>query len=294
MAIPDSPTFVVQSPTSPISQFALRILVEGNEFDPEPIGTAVWICGHLVLTARHNIEYIIKKYGAVRSGQNKNIAEISNYSVRLYQVWPNADYAIWEIREAWCSGESDLALMSLSLWGHTGEQPPDPAFGLSMRGLPPPKGSKVSGFGYHSITTAIKRHPDGNYHLDLNDVPQATSGQVTDVFPLGRDRVMYPFPCFQVNARFDHGMSGGPVFDESGKLVGIICGSLQSSDLEETISYVAAIWPALRILIQGKKAGHPKPEQLYPAVDLAIDGILSVSDLSELDPAWFPGRNLKV
>ncbi len=223
----------------------------------------------------------------------KKTAEITNYSVRLYQVWPNADYAIWEIREAWCSGESDLALLSLSLWGHSGEHPPDPAFGILMRGLPPLKGSKISGFGYHSITTKIERHPDGNYHLDLNDIPQATTGQVTDVFPLRRDSALYSFPCFQVNARFDHGMSGGPVFDEEGKLVGIICGSLESTEREESVSYVATIWPALRILINGKKAGHPKPTQPYPAIDLAIDGTLSVSDLSELDPAWFPGRKLK-
>src|SRR4051794_28469397 len=52
--IPDQPTFVVQPSDTPISRFALRILVEGEGLQPTPtpIGTAVWVCGHLALTAK--------------------------------------------------------------------------------------------------------------------------------------------------------------------------------------------------------------------------------------------------
>lgn len=290
MAIPENPTFLVQSPTSPISQVALRILVEGDGIHPTPIGTGVWICGHLVLTARHNIEHIIQEFGAQYS--NPKNASVSNYSVRLYQIWPGPQYAVWEAREVWCSAESDLALIHLAPWGYSGAKPPDPSFGLMMNGLPPLTGSKVAGFGFHSSTTEIVPYSDGNYHLDLNDVPQSTTGQVIEVFNYRRDQGLYNFPCFQVNARFDPGMSGGPVFDQSGKLVGIICGSLTSMDDEEDISYVATIWPALRIMIQAKKAGQPKPKHRYPAIDLALSGFFRVADLSELDPAWFPDRNL--
>lgn len=154
--------------------------MEGSGLDPEPIGTAVWICGHLALTARHNIEYIVRKYGAQFSDENSG--EVSSYAIRLYQIWPGPEYAIWEVRTAWCSAESDLALLHLSLWGHTAKQPPNPAFGLRLKGLPPTVGSRVAGFGYHSSTTNFIRHPDGNYHLDLNDVPQSTTGVVRAVF----------------------------------------------------------------------------------------------------------------
>ena len=39
---------------------------------------------------------------------------------------------------------------------------------------------------------------------------------------------MLPFPCYHVGARFDAGMSGGPVFDEYGSLCGLVCASLGS------------------------------------------------------------------
>lgn len=290
MTIPEFPTFIVQPATSPASQVALRILVEGAGIDPEPIGTAVWICSHLVLTARHNIVDIARRFGTGRLDETK--LSITEYSIRLYQILPGPEYVIWEARDIWCSAESDLALINVSLWGYSGERLPDSSFGLVMKGLPPPLSSKVAGFGYHSITTSVQRHSDGRYHLDLNDVPQATTGYVTDVFPDGRDSAMYPFPCFQVNARFDHAMSGGPVFNETGQLVGIICGSLDSMDDGEEVSYVATIWPVLRILIRAKRAGHPTPKQSYPAIDLALDGLLAIADLSDLNSSWFPGREL--
>ena len=87
-------------------------------------------------------------------------------------------------------------------------------------------------------------------------------------------------------------MSGGPVFDESGNLVGIICGSLESEEETEEVSYVAAIWPMLRILIDGKRVGQAPPPAKYPAIDLALDGVLSVVDMGSLSPQWFPGRDL--
>lgn len=291
MPIADIPTFQEQSPTTPASQFALRILVEGNNITPDPIGTAVWVCGHLVLTARHNIEYIQRKYS--QDGVKDGIHEVSNYAIRLYQILPGPDYAIWEVRSISCSPMSDLALMHVVLWGYSSEQPPNPAFGLSMRGLPPDVGAKIAGFGYHSIqAVATPKENSNDYHLDLNDVPQATTGLVTAVFPERRDSAMYNFPCFQVNARFDAGMSGGPVFNEQGQLIGIISGNLPADENAEDVSYVASIWPMLRILIDFKKAGQPQPTERYPAIDLALEGLLHVADLRQLNPTWFPGRTL--
>jgi hypothetical protein len=287
-SIPDVPTFVVQPPSTPVSQFALRILVEATSIEPEPIGTAVWIAGHLALTAKHNIDYILREYCPTLT--QKSTAETDSIAVRFYQVLPGPDYAIWELRTAWCSAESDLALLHLAPWGHTAKQSPDPAFGIRMKGLLPVPQSRIAGFGYHSSKTSITRHADGNYHLDLNDIPQATTGVVTAVFPDGRDRGMYPFPCFQVNAKFNSGMSGGPVFDETGHLIGVICGSLPAVANEDDVSYVAAIWPMFRILIDAKVANRPKPTDKYPAIDLALAGVLSVADLHLFNPRWFPGR----
>lgn len=48
-------------------------------------------------------------------------------------------------------------------------------------------------------------------------------GTIRQVYPFGRDAVMLAFPCFEIEARFDPGMSGGLVVDESGRLCGLIC-----------------------------------------------------------------------
>jgi Trypsin-like peptidase domain len=222
--IPLLPTFKVQPADTPIAQFALRLTVELPHQNPEPVGTAVWICGHLVLTARHNIEHILRKHGAGAAREEGR--EVQAYSIRLYQVFAGRKYAIWEVRQAWLSRESDLALLNVVLWQSSHPESLDPAVGLLMRGLPPPVGSKVAGFGHHSQTANITFGEGDDYHLEMNGVPQTTTGVVEDVFEVARDSGLYNFPCFQVNARFDPGMSGGPVFDEAGRLVGIISGSL--------------------------------------------------------------------
>ena len=42
------------------------------------------------------------------------------------------------------------------------------------------------------------------------------------MFRQGRDRLILPTACFETSARFDPGMSGGPVSDEEGAVCGVI------------------------------------------------------------------------
>jgi hypothetical protein len=37
---------------------------------------------------------------------------------------------------------------------------------------------------------------------------------------------MLNFPCFEVHAKFAHGMSGGIVVDEDGRLCGLVCAGI--------------------------------------------------------------------
>ena len=267
------------------------MMVEHPRRAPQPIGTAVWICAHLVLTARHNVQDIIARFGS--EGGSTLEREITDYSIRLYQVFKGPRYVVWEARQIWCSAESDLALLNVELWRASHPEQVNPAVGLMMRALPPPKGSRVAAFGYHSQTADIALGDGDNYHLEIKGVPQSATGIVEDVFEAKRDSAMYNFPCYQVNARFDGGMSGGPVFDEYGHLAGIVSGSLPASEGGNATSYVTSLWPMLRILIDARKAGHPPAPTRYPAIDLAIDRILAVADLSSLNLRWFPGRRLQ-
>ncbi len=75
------------------------------------IGTATLIGGHLAVTARHVIEAVTRKFGA---RQVPGGAEVSEYSLRLYQVLPGPVYRIWNVCRAWIC-PSDIAILHLGL-----------------------------------------------------------------------------------------------------------------------------------------------------------------------------------
>lgn len=54
-----------------------------------------------------------------------------------------------------------------------------------------------------------------------------------------------PSPCFEVAMETLGGMSGGPVFNSDGRLVGIV-----SSSLEGGPSYVTLLWDAIRLRVE--------------------------------------------
>ena len=104
---------------------------------------------------------------------------------------------------------------------------------------------------------------------------------------------MLSFPCYEVNARFDHGMSGGIVVDDSGALCGLICCSLPAGQSRRLCCEPRkTLWPMLRTLISADLDGHYPKGVTYPMIDLALDGLIGVTDLALLDPRYFPGRVL--
>ncbi|WP_142916619.1 trypsin-like peptidase domain-containing protein, partial [Klebsiella pneumoniae] len=66
-----------------------------------------------------------------------------------------------------------------------------------------------------------------------------SSGLVTAAFPQGRGERM-PAPCIEVEMDTMGGMSGGPVVDSDGNVIGVV-----SSSFDGGPSYVTLIWDAL-------------------------------------------------
>jgi hypothetical protein len=285
-----TPAFRDERLDSPISEFALRVVVEFEGWQLYVVGTASLIAGHLAITARHVLEHVVRTYGAKRKSE-KNV-EIDGYTLRLYQVLPGPIYRVWNVYTAWpCT--SDIAILHLGLWRTSSPEETIEWKQPRLRVLPPPVGEKVVAFGYRESKIQVTEGPDGQHHIQLNDRPTTSIGTITQVYPSGRDRVFLPFPCFEVEARFDPGMSGGMVIDEAGALCGLICASLQHSDLAASpVSYVASLWPMLTTEISADRGNKYPRGVTYPMIDLAIDGLIAVNDLHDLETRHFPGKNL--
>lgn len=73
-------------------------------------------------------------------------------------------------------------------------------------------------------------------------------GTVVEIHDERRDNFSITWPCFRVNARFDGGMSGGPVFNEAGELCGLVCACMPPGEPGgDHVSYVTSLWPMLAI-----------------------------------------------
>ena len=75
--------------------------------------------------------------------------------------------------------------------------------------------------------------------------PLVSSGLVTASYPHGRGERMRS-PCVEVAMEALGGMSGGPAFNEDGRLIGIV-----SSSFDGGPSYVTLVWDSFRVSIDG-------------------------------------------
>jgi hypothetical protein len=288
--LPPTPAFRDEQPDSPISEIALRVVVERDGWRLDVIGTATLIAGHLAITANHVLEYAVRTYGVKQKDDTQ--LEIDAFELKLYQVLPGPVYRIWRVFAAWpCATDVVILHLGLDRTSLPGEkiewrQP-------RLRVLPPPVGQAVVAFGYRESQVTVTEGGDGQHHIELNDRPTTSIGRIKQIYPSGRDAVMLPFPCFEIEARFDPGMSGGLVIDEAGAVCGLICASLQHSDVNAPpISYVASLWPMLKTGISVDRGDRYPRGISYPLIDLAIDGIITVTDLHEIDPVLFPDKQL--
>jgi hypothetical protein len=184
--LPETPAFRDERPDSPISEIALRVVVERSDWQFEVVGTATLISAYLAITANHVLEHAVRKYGFTRK-ETASI-EIDAFELKLWQVLPGPAYRTWRVFAAWpCA--TDVVILHLGLdrtslpgetiqWRHP-----------RLRVLPPPLGQTVVAFGYRESRITVTES-DGQHHIDLNDRPRTSIGKIKEVYSSGRDSVM--------------------------------------------------------------------------------------------------------
>ena len=134
-----------------------------------------------------------------------------------------------------------------------------------MRGLPG-VGESLEIVGFRAPSASVEMRDD-RPAISVNGSMLVCRGTVTAHFLNGRDASMIPWAVTEVDCASWGGMSGGPVFDQHGKLFGILCSSL-NDDAGSGTSYVSMLWPALDVPFEG---GWPQPWSTGTSSLLSID-----------------------
>ncbi|KGV27161.1 peptidase S7, Flavivirus NS3 serine protease family protein [Burkholderia pseudomallei MSHR4462] len=103
--------------------------------------------------------------------------------------------------------------------------------------------------------------------------PGYYAGQVIEVYPAGRDRILMPGPCFQTSVHLHGGSSGGPVFNRQGEVIGI---NSTSFDAATNISFAACVAQLLDLVVDDVEI-PPAPATQISLRCLADLGHIAVS-----------------
>ncbi len=252
------PTFKSLVSRSPITQIAMPLVAE-RDADLVVGGTAVFVGPRLAVTAMHVIdEFRSRLDGHAGVGDHE-----TSFGITAMMMFDDGKTGmLWSVRKVFGHAASDIALLALepSSPVPSGQTLGSPRVDL----LPPRVGERISAFGY---ARTAARWSGGAVEFEHD--PCTAIGEVTEVHEERRDARMLPFPCFAVNARFDGGMSGGPVFNDDGYLCGIVCSSIASNAPDEDhTSYVSSLWPLLGMPVAVPLDAHAPADDTYPARSL--------------------------
>jgi hypothetical protein len=114
--------------------------------------------------------------------------------------------------------------------------------------------------GERLVIAGIRHHADEptpiNTTAELAISMMVAPGTVTARYEHGRDRVLLPGPCFEMDCPAIGGMSGGPAFDEEGFLIGMVTSSIEGDLAGPT--FVSLLWPCF-----GEEINPSWPQGLY-------------------------------
>jgi hypothetical protein len=271
---------------SPITEVAV-MLVAQKDGTYSSLGSGVIIGPTIAITARHVVDAFSRYHEGLAIEQ---LGSEGTFSLQAIQFLENGTKGLaWDVRQIYVNPDPTFTdIVFLRLQPTSNDHIKYEWKKVRMQLLPPNVGTIVSAFGYHSTSVATT---ESKIELDTN--PYTTSGRVEEIHHERRDAARLSFPCFRTNARFDPGMSGGPVFSEEGRLCGIICSNMppDTGDPDgEHISYVSTLWPSMGILVSFDREGCAHGIS-YPAFELATGNFIEAVDKEKVSVSYDAATN---
>ncbi|WP_084439203.1 S1 family peptidase [Sphingobium sp. TCM1] len=99
-----------------------------------------------------------------------------------------------------------------------------PPLPVRLSGRRPEVADRVLAIGYPELTCLKHDEPDKT--MRFTERMYGAVGTITGLLPQGRG-LSYPWPLIEVEAHWRSGMSGGPVFNELGEVIGLVSFSLE-------------------------------------------------------------------
>lgn len=267
---------------SEAERVAGRVIAIANDNQVLASGSCVRIAPGLYLTAAHVMQDFLLNFGDT----NKHC----NFTVWIVHIHAGPAIEIWALDKFWLPGNTDIAVLhAIPYLEETARLAGVHTVGIDL--APPAIGSRIFGFGFHSSKGKVSINDNGRINLDIWGEPATTVGEIQDVHFNIRDRYHLNYPCFQVNARFDGGMSGGPIFSGNGNLCGIIGTNfslLEPEPDKESISYGITLWPIMATPLDIDIRTGLSCER-YCLIELAKRGIIHVVDFSTISATLLSG-----
>jgi hypothetical protein len=244
------------------SQSFVMAVVHYRDKKVRCLGTCFSISGRgLIVTARHVVEEVTKIHASAPSDEFCGVLCICPEPTPERPT--NSAGGVLPILDVWTNPFLDIALMLVELPVHNETKEFLPMGMMSLSPGIPNTGLPCIGLGYTSIDWEAGT-------VDMPKISQsynATRGTLEEIHFPRRDQRL-DFPCFLTDARYDLGMSGGPIISAMGHgACGVICSGTEMADPAiPRISYGSLIGPALAMSLKMTSGGVAKEFFLWDLV----------------------------
>jgi hypothetical protein len=260
---------------SPITEVAwpLFMQLEGGVHCTNlyPLGTCFAIAESLVVTAAHNIDEAYKsRYPGRRL--DRTASGSADFRLVTFQRLPGGQILHWSLDRVYSIEHSDLCLLRIAKVPGAPENP-----FLVSSAHPPFLDQTVAAFGYADLDTG------GNLlRTEVEFYGKTCPGSVIEVMVKPTSQG----PSFVMDGpAFLPGMSGGPIMDENGRVIGVISRSApDETDGGRDYSVGCMIWPILLAKVEGV-LGVPEGTPTLLIEIAKLDGI-SVEGFDRLDVTY--------